>query len=961
MVGTPNIKITTSMIDEFQSPFKDNPNTYIKISQDGLAQYLTPDEVAQDIGGGSGGENTSTIWTPGVTYRVGDIVSYNNSLFQCRQEHVAQEPFDFNKWQLLAGYFKTSKFFYDPVNEITSVVLDDAVANKESLSVNINNLLLQSNNYTLADDGKTLTFNEPIEPGTNIEVIVYGNMIIPTNVSQVVSKSFTTTEESTTEFPLGEKVLKKDLITVNIENSVIMNSEWDLNETLDTVILKNAVPVGTRVQLSWFNNLEVQVSATYTPHINKVDRDTTLSWTNDDGLENPADSHIYDGVTFVPSQSKTGTETTLSWTNNGNLDNPENVVIKDGTTFTPSQTKVGLDTTLSWTNDVGLPNPENVIISDGVTYTPHTTQDAHEATISFTNNKELENPETISIYTNYAQRIVESFTATENQTTFVASHEIYDKSVLSVNVGNTELTAAAYSLGADKKTVTLVNGLSAGTLVDLKYFYNLNIGTEGITFTPELTPIDNGYTLSWTNDGGLDNPTPVNITSGSGINPKGDWSAETAYIKSDYVTYEDTTAQYGYLGLKDNIPAGTALTDTSSWMEMYKILKTYTDTNQQVLSNDGTNLSWRNEQVGYNQITNCITEIPQDIKLEINNGTITLKAGSKVYNGNGIMKTTTTDITSANANYDGQVMLALSKDFDVLLTGFVPGESVSELPTSTASFKIYYNTTDKKCYLDTTDGWQECSLPIALGTSTVSSWVSIDQVFNGFGFVGSTIFALPEVKGLSPNGNDSLTGIKKNNIISIENILTYTCPNITANVILDLYANKIAINSQAFDKPTTDLIFFDEINNYNYAGLGISNDIWVGSARIENGKIVLFNPKHPISLVDKNDSSWVAQQAMPSKKYINLELGISGTVYTAVANGYIQLVKQATAANQYLVAYDTNLPSTVVDENTIAIKWSTSGVNDVLYFPVRKGQQFIIGYTFGGQTIAFRLIFAQGE
>lgn len=385
------------------------------------------------------------------------------------------------------------------------------------------------------------------------------------------------------------------------------------------------------------------------------------------------------------------------------------------------------------------------------------------------------------------------------------------------------------------------------------------------------------------------------------------------------------------------------------------------ETSQQILSNDGTNLSWRNEQVGYNQITNCITEIPQDIKLEINNGIITLKAGSKVYNGNGVLKTTTTDISSVNANYDGQVLIALSKDFDVLLTGFVPGETVSELPTSTASFKIYYNTTDKKCYLDTTDGWQECSLPIALGTSTVSSWVSIDQVFNGFGFVGSTIFALPGIKGLSPNGNDSLTGIKKNNIISIENILTYTCPNITANVILDLYANKIAINSQAFDKPTIDLIFFDEINNYNYAGLGISNDIWVGSARIENGKIVLFNPKHPISLVDKNNSSWVAQQAMPSKKYINLELGISGTVYTAVANGYIQLVKQATAANQYLVAYDTNLPSTTVDENTIAIKWSTSGVNDVLYFPVRKGQQFIIGYTFGGQTIAFRLIFAQGE
>lgn len=179
------------------------------------------------------------------------------------------------------------------------------------------------------------------------------------------------------------------------------------------------------------------------------------------------------------------------------------------------------------------------------------------------------------IGTNDAQRIVESFTATEGQTTFVASHEIYDKSVLSVNVGNTELTSAAYTLGTDKKTVTLVSGLTAGTLVDLKYFYNLNIGTEGITFTPELTPMENGYTLSWTNDGGLENPTPVDITSGKGINPKGVWDSSKAYIASDFVTYEDSTAQYGYLGLQDNIPAGTELTNTTYWMEMYKILKTY--------------------------------------------------------------------------------------------------------------------------------------------------------------------------------------------------------------------------------------------------------------------------------------------------------------------------------------------------------------------------------------------------
>lgn len=36
-----------------------------------------------------------------------------------------------------------------------------------------------------------------------------------------------------------------------------------------------------------------------------------------------------------------------------------------------------------------------------------------------------------------------------------------------------------------------------------------------------------------------------------------------------------------------------------------------------------------------NYTTNRILEIPQDIKLELNNGTLTLKAGSKVYVPNG--------------------------------------------------------------------------------------------------------------------------------------------------------------------------------------------------------------------------------------------------------------------------------------------------------------------------------------
>lgn len=752
MAVVPNIKLDTSMIKEFSSPVsnQENAKKYVHVNGDNQIDYLSIQEVIEEIneaggvaGGGSGETGHSSIdeWNENNTYTEGDTVIHNNSIYKCHVESSTLGVFDILEWTLIAGYSKKSYFYYNPEQPITQIVLQEEVADKGAFNVNVNNLLLQSNNYGLESDHKTITFFEPIAPDTNVEVIVYGNMIIPTDVSNVVIKEYTAVVDGTTTFELNEIIAKKELVTVNIENQVILNNEWELDDTRTKVVLNNPVNKDTRVQISYFNNLELKLGATFTPHLERDDNiTTTLSWTNDGGLVNPVDSYIYDGVTFTPAVSKTGVHTTISWSNNGEKQNPTDVIVSDGATFTPDVSKENYTTTITWSNDNGLPNPNDVTITDGVnytptvsktdyttsivwnndqgkenpasvnildgikyipavskenytttiswsnnqgaenpqtvtvldgikyvptvskeglnttiswsndqsavnpntvviedgaTFTPHTTQGVHEATISFTNDKNLQNPETISVYTNYAQRIVESFTATEGQTTFVASHEIYDKSVLSVNVGNTELTAAAYSLGADKKTVTLVSGLSAGTLVDLKYFYNLNIGTEGVTFTPVLTPsangytiswtndgeltnptpveiingtngtngtngvdgapgaagpagadgtngstfipsvtpIANGYTLSWTNDGGLENPASINIESGKGINPKGEWVETEAYVINDYVTFEDTTANYGYVAINTNVPAGTALTDTTYWAEMYKILK----------------------------------------------------------------------------------------------------------------------------------------------------------------------------------------------------------------------------------------------------------------------------------------------------------------------------------------------------------------------------------------------------
>lgn len=411
-----------------------------------------------------------------------------------------------------------------------------------------------------------------------------------------------------------------------------------------------------------------------------------------------------------------------------------------------------------------------------------------------------------------------------------------------------------------------------------------------------------------------------------------------------------------------------------------------TETSQQILSNDGTNLIWREEQIGYNQVTNCITEIPQDIKVELNSdNTITLKAGSKLYIPNGFETDGTTkkfdikiienDISFNASTYASNQHMACLLPTNLIQALVISTQQFSgdTAPTVTATYAFWYDTANNiiKYTIDNGANWQNgCSLPFSLLNITNGTGIiSIDQIFNGLGFIGSTIFALPGVKGLIPNN--------RNSDGSLNNIET-----ITTNVLI--YNETIERNGYIFIQQSNSLLFRpiftiktkeEVFGNGNYFVLNDNKMFYYNGTTWDNqqryicgtaisnnlGKIISFNPYNTNQLLDKNDTTFIAEQAMPSSKYVDLELGVSGTTYTALANGYIQFVKQATASGQYMVAYDNDLPSTLVDENTIAIKWSTSGVNDVLYFPVRKGQKFAIGYTFDGPTVAFRIIFAQGD
>lgn len=189
--------------------------------------------------------------------------------------------------------------------------------------------------------------------------------------------------------------------------------------------------------------------------------------------------------------------------------------------------------------------------------------------------------------------------------------------------------------------------------------------------------------------------------------------------------------------------------------------------------------------------TNCLTYVPNNIKLELSNGRVVIKAGSKIYVPNGFESDGKTrkfdevvlasDITSGTGAYSGLYCYNTAGWFSVL-TNTVSGSSLA----SPASLQGWYDTANNiiKRY-NNQQGWQTgFSFPICRVTSNGTNITSINQVFQWCGNFGQTQFFLPGIKGLKSNGFNA-NGTYKN--IEVE----------TKSVILNQYTYQ-ATNQQVF-------------------------------------------------------------------------------------------------------------------------------------------------------------------
>lgn len=298
----------------------------------------------------------------------------------------------------------------------------------------------------------------------------------------------------------------------------------------------------------------------------------------------------------------------------------------------------------------------------------------------------------------------------------------------------------------------------------------------------------------------------------------------------------------------------------------------------------------------HSNITNCILEIPQDIKVEITDGVITVKEGSKIWVPYG----TTQAYRIGDLDSFGNKVVDISFQNDKFFYAFVLQEDKSNSQTNpdainricwfnltnnapnalqahssgTEGYKesfnqFYYftNTNYAKMYLDGVQSDNLMSLPICIVKGDgVNMYASVEQVLNSVSYIGSTFFGLIGSRGLIPNKKHEDNSLK-NLDITTNRIFVYTFDNAITqrNSLLLRDSGAIGYSTNGFEEvnelPRTNIV------NYRRYFLKPENQVYVyfdgryqeefvadfGEIITEKGVITSLKVKEPFRAVDHND------------------------------------------------------------------------------------------------------------
>ena len=434
--------------------------------------------------------------------------------------------------------------------------------------------------------------------------------------------------------------------------------------------------------------------------------------------------------------------------------------------------------------------------------------------------------------------------------------------------------------------------------------------------------------------------------------------------------------------------AANSATDSANSANNSHIWAEGTDAQVQALGGVHSSKGWAEQSTNANisltnspYTTNRILEIPQNLQISVNGDTITISGKATRLNG---------DLVNINVSrtFTGTVgktyVLISAQPYSSMNTWtFSENNSLASYqqdsqPTITTAYAFWFDTANNRLMFTSNTGssWYEVVLPFGVAHYTSNGWV-IDQVFNGFGYIGSTVFALPGIKVQTPNGRNE-DGTYKTVIRTLDSVRTFDAGlwgTKNLKIIFSGGVSSIVFQAQTVERITYNKQFSSSNATYSYDEntgmwwLSTDQSSWtktsvniLGSCRVESGKITSFEPYTVDSVVNSNASnfsqagrSYLSGLGMPSNRYIDLTLGASGSTYTAPANGWFVLRKAANSVGQYVYMYTIG-----VDIGTC---FNVSSGTDVpsYFLPVKAGDIVKIDYNLGGATHQFRFIYAEGE
>lgn len=250
-------------------------------------------------------------------------------------------------------------------------------------------------------------------------------------------------------------------------------------------------------------------------------------------------------------------------------------------------------------------------------------------------------------------------------------------------------------------------------------------------------------------------------------------------------------------------------------------------------------------------ITNCITAIPQDIKLALVGGVLTLKAGSKLYKANGESVMISGDLVASQAGTNSGAFAFYRSDNNTIYTltaaNMFSGDTAPASPVITTTW-LDTAARDVKVY-DGTQWVGGVSLPLCRFNNQDGKVTAVTQVFNGMGYIGNSVYALPGVKGLIPNGFNA-DGSLNSGEFEVSNVLISTNTGSTDK-------RNIVFNNGWMGHPRQS--YYNIGDNHNYrtnndeTGIIITTTIIAAAVEYVRGRVTSLTPKTVFHAVDYND------------------------------------------------------------------------------------------------------------